>query len=355
MSAALVHEPGCGTIGRPRGDQSSDERLGDRRRADRGRPPRRRRRAGARARRAGARRRPLREAVGLPRRARGRAGRRRSAARAALRARARTTSPRSPSCSASSPRPTTARAPRSRCSSRMRRHAEAAPIAERLGDTERAIDLYTRARKDLDAARLLEAAGRDRDAGRLLERALDLAAAAERAPIQLALGRILARRGAYPEADAPAPGRAQDCPRCATEAQRHLSRRSPRWACATARATRCSSCARADPTVPADLDSYLRDVARRRPPSARPARDREVIAGRYRLERLLGAGAIGPRVPRDRRGRRPRRSRSRCSSRRARAAARRTSGSCARRGSRARCATRRSSRSTTSRSSAASS
>ncbi|HEY6037280.1 MAG TPA: hypothetical protein VIV58_23530, partial [Kofleriaceae bacterium] len=47
---------------------------------------------------------------------------------------------------------------------RMRRHAEAAPIAERLGDTAKAIDLYTRARKDLDAARLLEGLGRDRDA-----------------------------------------------------------------------------------------------------------------------------------------------------------------------------------------------
>ncbi|HEU4732999.1 MAG TPA: hypothetical protein VFT22_34130, partial [Kofleriaceae bacterium] len=83
---------------------------------------------------------------------------------------------------------------------RLRRHAEAAPLAERLGDTARAIELYTRAHKELDAARLLEAQGHDRDAGRLLERALDLAADGERAAIQLALGRILARRGAYPEA-----------------------------------------------------------------------------------------------------------------------------------------------------------
>src|SRR5262245_34335878 len=67
---------------------------------------------------------------------------------------------------------------------RLRRHAEAAPLAERLGDTARAIELYGRAHKALDAARLLEAQGRDRDAGRLLERALDLAAADERARIQ---------------------------------------------------------------------------------------------------------------------------------------------------------------------------
>src|SRR5262249_20030415 len=81
---------------------------------------------------------------------------------------------------------------------RMRRHAEAAVLAEQLGDFNQAIDLYSRARKELDAARLLESVGRDRDAGRLLERALDLAAPAERVRIQLALGRILARRGAYP-------------------------------------------------------------------------------------------------------------------------------------------------------------
>src|SRR5260221_100542 len=60
--------------------------------------------------------------------------------------------------------------------SRMRRNAEAAVLAERLGDIARAIELYSRAHKELDAARLLEREGRDRDAGRLLERALDLAA-----------------------------------------------------------------------------------------------------------------------------------------------------------------------------------
>ena len=48
-----------------------------------------------------------------------------------------------------------------------------------------------------------------------------------------------------------------------------------------------------DPAVPADLDAYLRawrdDVAERKT----SGRDREVIAGRYRIERLLGAGAAG--------------------------------------------------------------
>jgi tRNA A-37 threonylcarbamoyl transferase component Bud32 len=187
---------------------------------------------------------------------------------------------------------------------RMRRHGEAAPLAERLGDTDRAIDLYTRAHKDLDAARLLEVAGRDRDAGRLLERALDLAAAAERAPIQLALGRILARRGAYPEATrllqdarralelAPEMERPGFTPGLVIEAQRHLVatlaamglRDGARDALVELRASA--------PEVPADLDSYLRawrDVAADR----KTSRDREVIANRYRLDRLLGAGASG--------------------------------------------------------------
>lgn len=174
---------------------------------------------------------------------------------------------------------------------KMRRHAEAAPIAEKLGDTTRAIDLYTRAHYELDAARLLEATGRDRDAGRLLERALDLASDGERAPIQLALGRILARRGAYPEA-ARLLQEARKTPALRGAAQRHLIgtlaamglRDGARDALLELRAT--------DDTVPADLDTYLRawrDEATER----KTTRDREIVAGRYRLDRLLGAGASG--------------------------------------------------------------
>lgn len=174
---------------------------------------------------------------------------------------------------------------------RMRRHADAAPIAEQLGDANRAIDLYTRAHKELDAARLLEQIGRDRDAGRLLERALDLASATERAPIQLALGRILARRGAYPEA-ARLLQEARKTAALRGQAQRHLIgtlaamglRDGARDALLELRAS--------DDSVPADLDTYLRawrDEATER----KTSRDREIVAGRYRLDRLLGAGASG--------------------------------------------------------------
>jgi serine/threonine-protein kinase len=174
---------------------------------------------------------------------------------------------------------------------RMRRHGEAAPLAEKLGDINKAIDLFTRARKDLEAARLLESQGRDRDAGRLLERALDLASPTEKAPIQLALGRILARRSAYPEA-ARLLQEARKQPELRTEAQRHLIvtlaamglRDGARDALLELRAV--------DQSVPADLDTYLRNW-RDESTERKTSRDREVIAGRYRLEKLLGAGASG--------------------------------------------------------------
>ncbi|HEY4179325.1 MAG TPA: protein kinase [Kofleriaceae bacterium] len=174
---------------------------------------------------------------------------------------------------------------------RMRRHADAAPLAEKLGDVAKAIDLYTRAHKDLDAARLLEVSGRDRDAGKLLERALDLAAPTEKAPIQLALGRILARRGAYPEA-ARLLQDARRAPSLRADAQRHLIatlaamglRDGARDALLELRAT--------DPSVSADLDVYLRSW-RDETTERKASRDREMIAGRYRMERLLGAGASG--------------------------------------------------------------
>jgi len=174
---------------------------------------------------------------------------------------------------------------------RMRRHAEAAPLAEQLGETERAIELYTRAHRDLDAARLLEAVGRDRDAGRLLERALDLAAADERAPIQLALGRILARRGSYPEATR----LLQDARKYGSlrvEAQRHLVATLAAMGLRDGARDALLELRNLDPEIPADLDSYLR-AWRDQTTERKTGRDREIVAGRYKLERILGAGASG--------------------------------------------------------------
>lgn len=174
---------------------------------------------------------------------------------------------------------------------RMRRHGEAAPIAERLGETAKAIELYTRARKDLDAARLLEGLGRDRDAGRLLEKALDLALDVERAPLQLALGRILARRGAYPEATRLLQD-ARKQPALRDEAQRHLVATLAAMGLRDGARDALLELRSHDPSVSADLDAYLREW-RDQTAERKSSRDREVIAGRYRLEKLLGAGASG--------------------------------------------------------------
>ncbi|MCW5808345.1 MAG: protein kinase, partial [Deltaproteobacteria bacterium] len=49
----------------------------------------------------------------------------------------------------------------------------------------------------------------------------------------------------------------------------------------------------ADPEVSADLDAYLRTWRDTTTERKSAGRDREVVAGRYRIERLLGAGASG--------------------------------------------------------------
>ncbi len=174
---------------------------------------------------------------------------------------------------------------------RLRRHAQAAPLAERLGELERAIELYTRAHKDLDAARLLEAQGRDRDAGRLLERALDLASATERAAIQLALGRILARRGAYPEAARLLQDARKDAA-LRPEAQRHLIATLAAMGLRDGARDALLELRAQDPAIPADLDQYLRSW-RDETTERKTGRDREIVANRYRLDKLLGAGASG--------------------------------------------------------------
>ncbi|MEO8701048.1 MAG: serine/threonine-protein kinase, partial [Kofleriaceae bacterium] len=175
---------------------------------------------------------------------------------------------------------------------RLRRHAQAAPLAERLGDANRAIELYSRAHDDINAARLLEAAGRDREAGRLLERALDLAGEAERGPLQLALGRILARRGAYPEA-ARLLQESRKNAELRLEAMRHLIATLAAMGLRDGARDTLLDLRKHDDSISADLDAYLRVWRDQVTDRKTTGRDREVIAGRYRIERLLGAGASG--------------------------------------------------------------
>ena len=118
----------------------------------------------------------------------------------------------------------------------------------------------------------------------------------ERAPIQLALGRILARRGAYPEATRLLAGRAAhpELPaELRAEAQRHLIATLAAMGLRDGARDALLELRASDPEVPADLDAYLRAWRDQTAERKTLSRDREVIAGRYRLERLLGAGASG--------------------------------------------------------------
>ncbi|HVV86211.1 MAG TPA: hypothetical protein VHE35_24315, partial [Kofleriaceae bacterium] len=142
----------------------------------------------------------------------------------------------------------------------QRRHHAAGPLAERLGERERAIDHYLRAHRDLDAARLLEAAGRDREATRVLERALDLAAEDEQPEIHLRLGRILVARG---HADAGArhlqeASRGGLLPALELEARRTLIVALAAMGLTDAARDALIVLRRVHPKVPADLGELLR-------------------------------------------------------------------------------------------------
>ncbi len=173
---------------------------------------------------------------------------------------------------------------------RHRRHAPAAELAERLGQAERAIELYQRAHRDLDAARLLEAAGRDRDAVRVLERALELALTDERAEIVLRLGRILTARAAYDVAVRYLQ-EAVKTPAVATAARRHLVVALAGLGLGDAAREALRLLRTDDPTVTAELSEFLRAATAARPQVI--DRQREIVAGRYRLDALLGAGGAG--------------------------------------------------------------
>ena len=173
-----------------------------------------------------------------------------------------------------------------------RRFAAAGPLAEQLGERERAIDYYKRGNLDLDAARLLEEDGRDREAGRLLERVVeqdDDAPAIRQA--HLRLGLLLARRMQHDEAV-----------RHLQEAARHADTRARarRALVVELVALGLRDAARDvlalahadDPDLPDDVDALVQSE-RNAQPHTTGERDLEIVGGRYRLERLIGAGASG--------------------------------------------------------------
>ncbi|HLU66356.1 MAG TPA: protein kinase [Kofleriaceae bacterium] len=171
-----------------------------------------------------------------------------------------------------------------------RRFAEAAALAEELGEHERAADHYLSAHRDLDAARVLGRLGRDREAGQLYERVIEQSSDADEiATAHLELGLLLARRLQHEPAvrhlqEASRRPDTRDAARLAliTELAALGLRDSARAVLLEARAD--------DPALPASLDDFLRARAEALP---RAAAAPDLVAGRYRLDKLLGHGATG--------------------------------------------------------------
>jgi serine/threonine-protein kinase len=172
---------------------------------------------------------------------------------------------------------------------RARRHADAATLAERLGEVDRAIDHYERAHRYLDAGRLHETAGRDREAGRLYERVLDLGSGGERAIAQLRLGRLLARRGDHDAATRHLQDAAKE-PTTRVAALGDLAYALAALGLRDAARDVLGELRRTGAEVAPDLDQHLRAW---RAAAPAPSAQTNLIGGRYRLGRLLGAGGAG--------------------------------------------------------------
>ncbi len=177
---------------------------------------------------------------------------------------------------------------------KRRRFASAAPLAERLGERQRAISLYQNAHMDLDAARLLEEAGRVREAGRTLERVLAHSDAPdERARAELRLGLLLAARLQHE----PALRHLQNA--AAHPATQQSARRAMivELAALDLRDAARDVLLRArhdDPSLPIDLDTFVRAERERAPERAAGERDESpLVAGRFRLGPPIGAGGSG--------------------------------------------------------------
>jgi serine/threonine-protein kinase len=161
-----------------------------------------------------------------------------------------------------------------------RLHDQAAALLEALGDDARAAELYQRAGQPLDAARLLERLGRLREAGRLLEKAVASVDGPGRAPVLLALGRVLGRVGHHEEATRRLQEAAR-APETRTAALRQLVGELAALGLSDASAAAAAELRAADPA--ATLTAL--------PPP--PSSSEPVLGGRYRLLEPLGAGGSG--------------------------------------------------------------
>jgi eukaryotic-like serine/threonine-protein kinase len=168
---------------------------------------------------------------------------------------------------------------------------EGARVFERAAEHARAADLYRRAGALLDEARARAAAGQPREAGLLYERLVADGAPDEVVAARLALGRLLARLGRHKEAARLLQAAART-PAVATAALRALCGPLLALGLRVAAADVLARLRRDTPTLPttpeelvALEDAELAIVGR--------AFDDRGAPRRFRVERLLGAGATG--------------------------------------------------------------
>ncbi len=173
-----------------------------------------------------------------------------------------------------------------------RHYASAAKLAEELEEPEKALEYYQAGHLDLDSARLFIQLGQDRDAGRLLERAIDtLDPGEERAQASLQLGLLLARLLQHEEAVRRLQ-EAREHEATSVRAQHALIREFVALGLQDAARDVLRTLRTEDSSVPAQLDAFLKKNQLAAPKKA-GKRERRVVGGRYRLEKLLGAGASG--------------------------------------------------------------
>jgi serine/threonine-protein kinase len=168
---------------------------------------------------------------------------------------------------------------------------EGARVLERAADYARAADLYRRAGAPLEEARAREAAGQLREASVLYDRLIAHGSEGEAGAARLALGRLLARLG-RPEEAARLLQAAARVPHVRTAALRALC--APLLALGLrAAAAEVLSRLRADePSLPPSPEELVA-VEEAEVAATSPAADPGAGARRFRVGKLLGAGATG--------------------------------------------------------------
>ena len=169
---------------------------------------------------------------------------------------------------------------------------EAARAAERARDFRRAAALYRRAGAALDEARARESGGELHEAGVLYERLAAQGAEEEAAAARLALGRLLGRLGRH-----------EDAARQLQAAARHPALRTPAWRALVApllslgfrgAATEVvARLRRENPTLPPAPEEFVAVEEAEVVAAGRAAAEASVVRRRFRIDRMLGAGATG--------------------------------------------------------------